>query len=36
MRAARRSRTIGWGVAALVSAALWLAIAGVVWWEWYR
>jgi hypothetical protein len=30
MRAARRSRTAGWGYAALVSAALWLlAVWGV-------
>jgi hypothetical protein len=36
MSAARWSRTAGWGSAALVSAALWLVVAGVVWWEWYR
>jgi hypothetical protein len=31
-RAHRRSRTAGWGVAALVSAALWLVIARLAWW----
>jgi hypothetical protein len=35
MSAARRSRTIGWGVAALVSAALWLLVAGLAWWVAY-
>jgi hypothetical protein len=31
-RGGRWPRPIGWGGAALVSAVLWLAIAGVVWW----
>jgi hypothetical protein len=31
-RGGRWPRPIGWGVAALGSAALWLVVAGVVWW----
>jgi hypothetical protein len=34
-RSQRWPRTIGWGCAALISAALWLAIAGVAWWGLY-
>ena len=35
MSTATWPRTLGWGAAALVSAALWLLIAGVAWWAWY-
>jgi hypothetical protein len=34
-RSQRWPRPIGWGVAALVSAALWLAIASLAWWWLY-
>jgi hypothetical protein len=35
MSAARWSRTTGYGCAALVSAVLWLVIAGLAWWGLY-
>jgi hypothetical protein len=34
-RGARWSRTSGWGCAALVSAAVWLVVAGLAWWVCY-
>jgi hypothetical protein len=35
MRAARWSRTAGWGCAALVAAAVWVLVAGLAWWALY-